>query len=113
MCALTGAVALAVACGGNATSSAGAASQAGPGASASTDAYGTGLVTGTMTFEGAPPVARPLRMDSDPLCAPEPGTVSERVVVGPGGGLANVFVYVKDGLGGRTYEAPATPVELN
>jgi plastocyanin len=33
--------------------------------------------------------------------------------VGSGGGLQNVFVYVKDGLGNRTFAAPATPVVLD
>ena len=36
-----------------------------------------------------------------------------RVLVGPGGGLKNVFVYVKDGLGNRTYAVPTTPVMLD
>jgi plastocyanin len=52
-------------------------------------------------------------MDSDPRCVPEPGATSEQLVAGPGGGLKNVFVYVKDGLGNRTYAVPTTPVLLN
>jgi plastocyanin len=52
-------------------------------------------------------------MDSDPLCKPEPGAVSERLLVGAGNGLRNVFVYVKDGLGSRTYAVPTTPVTLD
>jgi plastocyanin len=51
-------------------------------------------------------------MSSDPLCMPEGPTVSEVVVVGPGDGLQNVFVYVKDGLGDRTFTAPQTPIVL-
>jgi plastocyanin len=51
-------------------------------------------------------------MDSDPKCIPEPGAASEVLVVGPGKGVKNVFVYVKDGLGARTYAVPATPVML-
>ena len=34
-------------------------------------------------------------------------------LVGPGNGLQNVFVYVKDGLGDRTFTAPPTPVVLD
>ena len=76
---------------------------------------GESTVTGTIKFEGAPPAARPVRMASDPLCMPDgpQGTMSEVVVVGQGGGLQNVFVYVKDGLGGRTFQAPKSPVVLD
>lgn len=67
-----------------------------------------------MTFEGTAPPPRPLRMDSDPLCKPEPdGATSEVLMVGSGNGLRNVFVYVKDGLGARTYATPTTPVVLD
>jgi plastocyanin len=53
-------------------------------------------------------------MDSDPLCKPDPAApTSEALLVGPGGGLQNVFVYVKDGLGARTYATPTTPVRLD
>jgi plastocyanin len=52
-------------------------------------------------------------MSSDPLCMPEGPTLSEVVLVGPGNGLQNVFVYVKDGLGDRTFPAPQTPIVLD
>jgi plastocyanin len=70
------------------------------------------VIAGTITFEGTPPAARPVPMDSDPKCIPEPGAASEVLVVGPDKGVKNVFVYVKDGLGARTYAVPATPVML-
>jgi plastocyanin len=38
--------------------------------------------------------------------------VTEDVVTGPGSTLQNVFVYVKDGLGGLAFPVPATPVVL-
>lgn len=112
LCVLAAVVSFAAACSGGGTQPVAGARDETTSA-ASTEAYGPGRVTGTMTFEGTPPPPRPLRMDADPLCTPEAGAVSERVVVGHNGGLANVFVYVKDGLGNRTYAAPATPVELN
>ena len=62
---------------------------------------------------GAPPAVRPLRMDADPRCVAEPGAASEVLVVGPGDGLQNVFVYVKDGLGDRRYATPTEPVHLD
>lgn len=52
-------------------------------------------------------------MDSDPLCMPEGPTTSEVLIVGPGNGLQNAFVYVKDGLGDRTFQAPKAPVVLD
>jgi len=106
-------VVAAAGCGG--TSNQPASSSAPPAASkaAPTDtADGPGVITGTITFEGRPPAARPLPMDSDPKCIPEPGSASEVLVVGPDKGVKNVFVYVKDGLGARTYAVPATPVML-
>ncbi|MSO60740.1 MAG: hypothetical protein EXQ50_01390 [Acidobacteria bacterium] len=108
------AIVLAGACGGGPDQPAGSAAPAASGAAAPTDtADGPGIVAGTITFEGTPPPVRPLRMDSDPLCVPGPGAVSELLVVGPDHGLKNVFVYVKDGLGARTYATPATPVLLD
>jgi hypothetical protein len=76
-------------------------------------ADGPGTIVGAVTFDGTPPKPRPLPMDSDPLCAKEPGATSEVLVVGPGNGIRNVFVYVKDGLGSRRYAVPATPVALD
>ena len=74
---------------------------------------GASVISGTVTLEGTPPEARVIRMTSDPLCMPEGPTLSEVVLVGPGNGLQNVFVYVKDGLGDRTFTAPSTPVVLD
>jgi len=57
-----------------------------------------GKVTGTAKFDGTPPAASKLKMDADPACAAAHpgGATSEDVVVGDGGGLQNVFVYVKE-----------------
>src|SRR6186713_2683827 len=74
---------------------------------------GNSTISGTVKLEGTPPEARVIRMGSDPLCMPEGPSTSEVVVVGPGNGLQNVFVYVKDGLGDRKFPAPSTPVELD
>ena len=103
---------LAGACGGGSEQPAGSAKPA-PAAAATDKADGPGVITGTVKFDGAPPTPRPLQMDSDPRCVPEAGSTSELLVVGPGGGLKNVFVHVKDGLGNRTYAVPTTPVMLD
>jgi hypothetical protein len=76
-------------------------------------ADGPGVIAGTITFEGVAPAPRPLPMEADPKCAADPGATSEVLLVGPGNGLQNVFVYVKDGLGNRRYAVPATPVTLD
>src|SRR5262245_13366918 len=69
---------------------------------------GNSTITGTIKYEGTAPSPRVVRMDSDPLCMPEGPTTSEVLLVGPGNGLQNTFVYVKDGLGNQTFQAPQT-----
>jgi hypothetical protein len=101
------------ACGGSEPASGGATPGAASAPVATDTPDGPGVITGTVTFEGTPPPPRPLRMESDPRCTPEPGAVSELLVVGAGNGLQNVFVWVKDGLGSRRYAAPSTPVLLD
>lgn len=71
----------------------------------------TAGLTGTIKFEGTPPKPARIDMSADPFCAkahPTPAT-SEEIVVGATGGLANVVVYVSDGLAGRTFQPPQEP----
>ena len=75
---------------------------------------GESTITGTIKYEGTAPKPRVVRMDSDPLCMPEGPQTSEVLIVGPGNGLQNAFVYVKDGLGAEhKFTAPQTPVILD
>jgi len=71
---------------------------------------------GKVAFEGKAPKRKKIRTTADLKCAEmhmdEP-LRSERVIVNENGTLRNVFVYVKNGLAGRTYERPKTPVEIN
>jgi hypothetical protein len=67
-------------------------------------------VSGTVKFDGAAPKAAKIDMSQDPACK---GTNEAENVVVDGGDLANVFVYVKDGLGSRTFDVPKTPVVLD
>ena len=73
-----------------------------------------GGVTGMVTFAGTAPAAAALPMDSDPNCVSQgaPAT-DETVVMGEGGALQNVFVYVKDGLGSLRFPVPATAILLD
>jgi plastocyanin len=78
------------------------------------DAATAGSVAGKVTFSGTAPARAPITMAADPKCVPEGGSAAaETVMVGDGGALQNVFVYVKDGLGQRVFPAPATPVVLD
>jgi hypothetical protein len=75
---------------------------------------GPGVVTGKISYDGAPPTRRPIQMEADPNCTPaEAQALSETTIVGPGGGVQNVFVHVKDGLGNRIYETPTAPIVLD
>jgi plastocyanin len=66
-------------------------------------------IDGTVSFEGTAPKGSKIDMSQDPAC--KGPNESENVVV-DNGKLANVFVYVKDGLGTRTFDTPTTPVVL-
>lgn len=71
-------------------------------------------VTGVVKFEGTAPKPTRIDMSQDPLCAKAhsmPPT-TEDVVVNSNGGLANVVVYVSDGLGSRTFQPPPQPAVL-
>lgn len=71
-------------------------------------------VKGTVKFEGTAPKSTRIDMSQDPLCAkahPTPAT-TEEVVVGSGGGLENVVVYVSDGLTTHNFQPPQQPAVL-
>jgi len=67
-------------------------------------------ISGTVKFDGAAPKASKIDMSQDPGC--KGANEAENVLV-TGGDLANVFVYVKDGLGSRTFDAPKDPIVLD
>lgn len=72
-------------------------------------------ITGTVAFEGEAPAGEPIDMSEEPTCADAHGETPMKspVVVGAGGGLANVFVYVKEGLGDREFPTPSEGVLLD
>ena len=70
-----------------------------------------GTVTGRVLFEGTPPENPVVRMSGDPQCRNAGDVRFEHYVV-TGGGLDNVFVHVKDGLGNYYFDTPAEPVTL-
>ena len=68
-----------------------------------------GDVTGKIAFKGKAPEMARIRMDADRYCrsAHRTAVTSEEVVVNKNGTLKNVLVYVKEGLAGKKFEAPA------
>ena len=106
------------ACGGGQESSTPAttAAPAAPGAS-KIDPSTAGDVKGTITLTGAAPKNEPIRMNADPICvkqtASQGAQTQETFVVSGDGKLANVFVYVKDGLGNYTYDPPSGGAKLD
>jgi hypothetical protein len=73
-------------------------------------------LSGQVTFDGTLPSPDVIRMDSDPKCAAlvhGRESKTEDVVSTDGKTLANVFVYVKDGLAPRLYPVPSAPVVLD
>ena len=69
-----------------------------------------GSISGSVKFDGAAPKPSKIDMSQDPACK---GTNEAETLVADKGGLANVFVYVKDGLGNRTFDVPKDPVVLD
>lgn len=103
------ALALASACGGGGSEPAPSAAPAAP-AAPSFDPATAATLTGTITLDGTAPAPEAIRTNADPVCARvAKGAVTETFVVGDGGTLANVLVYLRDGLSGHTFPAPTTP----
>jgi len=70
---------------------------------------------GSVVFDGKGPKKRKIKMNADPNCVVlHTGDVYIKdVLIGPGGEFANVFVYVKKGLEGRSFPVPSEPVKFN
>ena len=72
-------------------------------------------ITGKVSFEGEKPKPRQIRMDAEASCASlhKEQVFAEEVVVNDNKTLQYVFVYVKEGLGDKTFAAPAEAVVLD
>jgi plastocyanin len=103
----------AAACGGNKPAAPAGQPAAEP--AAAIDPATVATINGKATFEGTAPANAAIKMNADPVCVRENPTAQtqESYVVGKAGELANVFVYVQDGLGNRTFTAPTTPVVID
>jgi len=79
-------------------------------------AMATGQVVGTVKLEGQAPHQRPIDMSKDPACAQThegPSAAMESVLVGPNAGLANVVVYISQGLTGNEATTPSQPATID
>jgi hypothetical protein len=79
------------------------------------DAGTAATVTGKVVLEGTPPANPVIKMASDPACsAANTGDVHGESFVVDNGGLENVFVYIRDGLGNKyIFDTPSEPVKLD
>ena len=93
--------------------------EGGPAAGASgggppVDQATAGNIDGEVSFDGSAPRNEPIKMNADPVCVKENSTPQEQeTYMVSNGKLANVFVYVKDGLGNYSYPAPAGPITID
>jgi plastocyanin len=80
------------------------------------DTATAGTVQGVVTLDGTAPKNEGIKMNADPVCVRENKTpqFQETYMVGSDGkSLANVFVYVKDGLGNYVFDTPTTPATID
>jgi plastocyanin len=87
---------------------------AGPAAAmAGTGDTGSGVIAGRVSFSGTAPPLRSVKLSADPRCAAiHKGGLQYQPVKVKQGGLADVLVYVKSGIG-ASYPVPAEPVMID
>jgi plastocyanin len=78
------------------------------------DAATAGNIEGVVAFDGVAPKNEPIKMNADPVCVKEnPTPQTQETYEVADGKLANVFVYIKDGLGNYSYDPPAGAVTID
>jgi len=78
--------------------------------SAPIDPATAATVKGAVTFEGTAPKPQKIDMSQDAACK---GNNTSETIIADGGKLANVFVYVKEGLGDRTFDVPKNSATID
>jgi plastocyanin len=102
----------AAACGGSSSET--PASTTPPPDARRVDTAKAGNLTGKVRFEGTAPQNPPIKLAADPACeSANPNGATFETYVVENGGLENVFVYVKDGLGDYSFDTPTDPVVLS
>src|ERR1700691_327544 len=102
-------------CGGKKDESAdNTAAPAGAPAGKTVDPATAGEVTGVVKLDGVGPKAKNINMAGEPAFsqARTRPAMTEEVVTGDGGALANVVVYVKSGLDGYSFPPPSGAVSI-
>jgi hypothetical protein len=91
-----------------------AAPSTAPAATAAPVSADAATLTGLVKLAAAAPAMPTIQMAADPYCQSQHSAPAkdEEVVVGPGGELANVFVYVKNAPAGN-YAPPSAPAVLD
>ena len=79
------------------------------------DPVTAGSISGTIRYTGKRPARKAIDMSNDPACveAHRGKAFDESLVASPNGPLANAFIYVKEGLAGKRFEAPSVPVVID
>jgi plastocyanin len=108
----------AAACGGGSSTSSTSGSTSAPAgtpAGQKVDSATAGNINGTVTLDGTAPKNEAIKMNADPVCQKENTTpqFQETYTVNSDGKMANVFVYVKDGLGNYVFDAPTDTVKID
>jgi len=107
-----------LACGGGGSESKPAETAAAPatGGGPKVDPATAGSIKGSVTIDGVAPKNEAIKMNADPVCltqAKGPQSQESYVVGSDGKSLANVFVYVKDGLGNFSYDPPTDSPKID
>jgi plastocyanin len=105
-----------VACGGGSNQSTSSEPAAPAAGGQKVDAATAGDVKGVVTLDGMAPKNEPIKMNADPVCLKEakgPQAQETYTVGSDGKSLANVFVYVKDGLSSYTFDPPTDKAKID
>lgn len=102
-------------CGGDSGSDPSTPAPAASTSEATADAapLGSASITGSISFSGTAPTRARIRQDRECTALHEAPVLSQTVIVNENGTLKNVFVYIKDGLGDRTFAVPAEEVVMD
>src|SRR5437016_2705402 len=80
------------------------------------DAATAGSISGTVKLDGTAPRMKPINMAAEPSCAKEhassPATTQD-VMVGSGGALQNVVVYLKGDFSQYSFEPVSSPAVID
>jgi hypothetical protein len=76
---------------------------------------GVGAITCQVVFEGSIPTPARIKMSADRKCAAihKDEVYTQTVLSNDKGGLENVFVYIRDGLGAQRFPTPKDPVVID